>query len=84
MKDGISLGNDAEAGKALVTLMKDSEEEYQNGISENYQVKSYAKNLHPLNNAVFIQETSKLLILVFVYVSFIVSLLLSVVLLVCL
>ena len=42
MKDGISLGNDAEAGKALVKLMKDSEEEYQNGISENYQVTNYA------------------------------------------
>ena len=38
MKDGITLGNDAEASKALVKLMKDSEEEYQNGISENYQV----------------------------------------------
>ena len=42
VKDGISLGNDAEAGKALVKLMKDSEEEYQNGISENYQVTNYA------------------------------------------
>merc|ERR1711971_550843 len=40
VKDGIFLGNDAEAGKALVTLMKDSEEEYQNGISENYQTMS--------------------------------------------
>jgi len=40
VKDGISLGNDAEAGKALVKLMKDSEEEYQNGISENYQTMS--------------------------------------------
>ena len=38
MKDSISLGNDAEASKALVNLMKNSEEEYQNGISENYQV----------------------------------------------
>ena len=38
VKDSISLGNDAEASKALVKLMKDSEEEYQNGISENYQV----------------------------------------------
>ena len=42
MKDGITLGNDAEASKALVKLMKDSEEEYQNGISENYQVTIYA------------------------------------------
>ena len=32
------MGNDAEASKALVNLMKESEEEYQNGISENYQV----------------------------------------------
>ena len=39
MKGSISLGNDAEASKALVKLMKDSEEEYQNGISENYQVR---------------------------------------------
>ena len=38
VKDNISLGNDAEASKALVKLMKNSEEEYQNGISENYQV----------------------------------------------
>ena len=42
VKDSISLGNDAEASKALVKLMKDSEEEYQNGISENYQVTNYA------------------------------------------
>jgi len=40
VKDSISLGNDAEASKALVNLMKNSEEEYQNGISENYQTMS--------------------------------------------
>jgi len=40
VKDSISLGNDAEASKALVNLMKESEEEYQNGISENYQTMS--------------------------------------------
>ena len=45
MKDGITLGNDAEASKALVKLMKDSEEEYQNGISENYQVTRVKDNL---------------------------------------
>ena len=39
VKENISMGSDLETSKALVKLMKDSEEEYQSGISENYQVK---------------------------------------------
>lgn len=39
VKENISVGSDLETSKALVKLMKDSEEEYQSGISENYQVK---------------------------------------------
>ena len=38
VKENISVGSDLETSKALVKLMKDSEEEYQSGISENYQV----------------------------------------------
>jgi len=40
VKENISVGSDLETSKALVKLMKDSEEEYQSGISENYQTMS--------------------------------------------
>ena len=53
VKENISVGSDLETSKALVKLMKDSEEEYQSGISENYQVE-----LLPCLDFIFSAENS--------------------------